>query len=110
MQLLDDAAMLNDPDRVPSTLPVPPPVMLVLLASDLVYELRNVEPLVDLIRRVLEPGGVCLMTDQDRVPSQVLREALPKAGLTFTAARAMAGQPGGQRFKGTLYRITKPGA
>src|SRR5438270_11756124 len=32
----------------------------VVLASDLLYELRNVEPLVALIRRILAPGGLCL--------------------------------------------------
>src|SRR4029077_10348288 len=41
----------------------------VVLASCLLYALRNVEPLVALIKKVLLPGGVCLLTDQDRVPS-----------------------------------------
>jgi predicted ATPase/class 3 adenylate cyclase/DNA-binding CsgD family transcriptional regulator len=36
IQLLDDAATLLEPGRPPSTLAVPPPLMLVLLASDLV--------------------------------------------------------------------------
>src|SRR5262245_34124678 len=31
----------------------------VILGADLVYEMRSVEPLVALIRRVLAPGGVC---------------------------------------------------
>jgi predicted nicotinamide N-methyase len=78
----------------------------VLLASDLVYELRNVEPLVGLIRTLLQPGGLCLLTDQDRVPAQALREALPAAGLSFTSKLMRAGEPGGRRVKGTLYRIT----
>lgn len=78
----------------------------VVLASDLLYEIRNVEPIVKLIARVLQPGGVCLLTDQDRVPSHVLREALPAAGLSFTTQVMRAGEPGGRRVKGTLYRIT----
>lgn len=78
----------------------------VVLASDLLYEIRNVEPIVKLIARVLQPGGVCLMTDQDRVPSHVLREALPTAGLSFTTQVMRAGEPGGRRVKGTLYRIS----
>src|SRR5207244_13232910 len=41
----------------------------VVLASDLIYELRNVAPLVALVRKLLLPDGVCLLTDQDRVPS-----------------------------------------
>jgi predicted nicotinamide N-methyase len=78
----------------------------ILLASDLIYEMRNVAPLVALIRRMLEPGGVCLLTDQDRVPSHVLRETLTAEGLPFTTKMMRAGEPNGRRLKGTLYRIT----
>ena len=80
----------------------------VLLASDLIYELRNVEPIVDFIKGVLAPGGLCLITDQDRVPSLALRETLEREGMTFTTQLMRAGEPGGRRVKGTLYRITKP--
>ena len=79
--------------------------MPVVLGSDLVYELRNVEPLVNLIRHVLHPQGVCLLTDQDRVPAHALREALTGHGLTFSAQAMKAGEPGGRRVRGTLYRI-----
>ncbi len=77
----------------------------VVLASDLIYELRNVEPLVGLIKKVLQPDGLCLMTDQDRVPSYSLREALGDSGFEFTTQVMHAGEPGGRRMKGTLYRI-----
>jgi predicted nicotinamide N-methyase len=79
----------------------------VVLASDLIYEGRNVEPLVQLIKRVLLPGGICLLTDQDRVPANVLRQALEGARLTFTTQVVRAGEPGGRRLKGTLYRIRR---
>ena len=82
--------------------------MPVLLASDLIYELRNVEPIVDFIKRVLAPGGLCLITDQDRVPSLALRDTLEREGMIFTTQLMRAGEPGGRRVKGTLYRITKP--
>jgi predicted nicotinamide N-methyase len=77
----------------------------VVLASDLVYELRNVEPLVRLIKKVLAPDGLCLMTDQDRVPSLAMREALADMGMPFTTQIVRAGEPGSRRYKGTLYRI-----
>jgi predicted nicotinamide N-methyase len=77
----------------------------VVLASDLLYELRSVPPVVAMIKQVLLPGGVCLLTDQDRVPSFTLRDALPEAGLTFTTQALKAGEPGGRRVRGTLYRI-----
>ncbi|HWG45307.1 MAG TPA: methyltransferase [Gemmataceae bacterium] len=80
----------------------------IILASDLIYEMRNVAPLVALIKKMLEPGGVCLVTDQDRVPSHVLRDTLTAEGLPFTTKTMRAGEPGGRRLKGTLYRITHP--
>jgi predicted nicotinamide N-methyase len=88
--------------RPPADLCVP-----VLLGSDLIYEARNVEPLVHLIRRVLAPEGVCLLADQDRIPSQLLRETLSQQGLAFAEKVMHAGKPGGRRLRGTLYRITR---
>jgi predicted nicotinamide N-methyase len=77
----------------------------VVIGSDLIFELRNVIPLVQLIKRLLAPGGVCWLTDQDRVPSNALRETLPQQGFEFTTQPMRAGKPGGQRVKGTLYKI-----
>ncbi|HEY7328854.1 MAG TPA: methyltransferase [Gemmataceae bacterium] len=79
----------------------------ILLASDLIYEMRNVAPLVALIKKMLEPDGVCLLTDQDRVPSHVLRDTLTAEGLPYTTKIMRAGEPGGRRLKGTLYRISR---
>ena len=79
----------------------------VLLASDLIYEVRNIAPLVALIQKVLHPDGVCLLTDQDRVPSHVLRDTLAAEGMPFTTQGMRAGEPGGRRVKGTLYRIRR---
>jgi predicted nicotinamide N-methyase len=86
----------------------PPPELKVplLLASDLIYENRNLLPLIHLIKHVLEPGGVCLLTDQDRKPMQLFRDSLTAEGLSWTAQLIRAGEPGGRRVKGTLYRIT----
>jgi predicted nicotinamide N-methyase len=99
--LSDFETMQLDWRRPPESLRVP-----VILASDLLYELRNVEPLVGLIKKALLPGGVCLLTDQDRVPSHLLRETLAAERLPFTTQVMHAGEPGGRRVRGTLYRIT----
>ncbi len=85
----------------PDTLRMP-----IILASDLIYEIRNVAPLVEFIKKVLQPGGVCLLTDQDRIPSQVLRDTLQMEGLPYTTQILRVGEPGGRRLKGTLYRIS----
>lgn len=78
-----------------------------ILASDLCYERRHVDPVTALVAQLLEPNGLCLMTDQDRPPSTYLREALSANGLQFTAEMMRAGEPGGNRYKGTLYRIRR---
>jgi len=77
----------------------------VILGADLTYETRNIDPLVKLIRTVLAPGGICLLTDQDRTPAPLLREALGYAGLRYEPKVTRAGEPGGYRVQGTLYRI-----
>jgi predicted nicotinamide N-methyase len=77
----------------------------ILFASDLIYELRNVDPVVSLIKKVLSPRGICLLTDQDRAPSHSLRETLWAEGLQYTTQSMRAGEPGGRRVKGMLYRI-----
>ncbi|HEY1380195.1 MAG TPA: methyltransferase [Gemmataceae bacterium] len=81
----------------------------VVLASDLTYEARHVEPLVALVAKVLKPGGLCLWTDQDRPPAAALKAELGRLGWPVETKVARAGEPGGQRYKGTLYRIRRPG-
>lgn len=80
----------------------------VLLASDLTYEARNIEPLVGLMKQVLVPDGICLWTDQDRPPAKLLREELDRLGWPIESKIVRAGVPGGDRYRGTLYRIVKP--
>ncbi len=102
----DDFELLQMDWRFPpDNLKVP-----LLLAADLIYEPRNVGPLVQLIKKLLAPTGVCLLTDQDRPPCHYFRETLAAEGLNFTMTLARAGEPGGRRFKGTLYTITLPSA
>jgi predicted nicotinamide N-methyase len=84
----------------PADLKVP-----VILGADLTYETRNIDPLVKFIRKVLLPGGICLLTDQNRTPAPLLRETLGYAGLKYDQELVRAGEPGGYRVQGTLYRI-----
>jgi predicted nicotinamide N-methyase len=99
----DDFGVLQlDWRHPPDALRVP-----VILASDLIYELRNVAPLVSFVKKVLLPGGVCLLTDQDRIPAHALRETLAAEGLAFATKVLRSGEPGGRRLKGTLYRISR---
>jgi ETFB lysine methyltransferase len=78
-----------------------------ILGSDLAFERRHVDGVVELLTKTLVPDGLCLLTDQDRPPAQYLREELKLAGLEFTTEMMRAGEPGGHRYKGTLYRIRR---
>ncbi len=88
----------------------PPPGLRVsvLLGSDLLYEPRMVEPVVEFVASVLAPGGVCLIADPDRISARPFKWLAQNAGLTVGAAFARAGEPGGERTKGSVYRITRP--
>jgi predicted nicotinamide N-methyase len=81
----------------------------VVIGSDLMYEERLVDPLVGLLQAVLAPGGTCLITDPDRTPARVFRWKLAEAGYDVTPQLIRAGEPGGGRTKGTLYRIRHVG-
>ena len=92
----------------PNQARVPPDKLQVpiILGSDLIYENRMAEPLAALIRRVLAPDGYCLMAAQDRPATPALLEALTALGMHYTSQPVRAGVPGGERYKGNLFRIT----
>ena len=81
----------------------------VVIGSDLMYEERLVGALVNVLDAVLAPGGVCLIADPDRLPARVFRWKLEEAGYDVTPDFARAGEPGGERTKGTIYRIRRAG-
>ena len=77
----------------------------IIIGADLSYELRNIDPLLALIKKMLLPGGVCLLTDPDRKTAPTLRERLAAEGMVYSTHFMRTGVPGGERTKGTLYRI-----
>jgi len=77
----------------------------IVIGSDLMYEERLVEPLVDLLHAVLSPEGTAYITDPDRQPARAFRRSLGEAGFDVATSFIRAGEPGGDRVKGTLYRI-----
>ena len=72
----------------------------VVLGSDLIYEDRLVNPLIDFLDAVLDPAGVCLITDPDRLASRRFRWTLGEAGFDVDPSPLTVGEA-----KGTLYRI-----
>jgi predicted nicotinamide N-methyase len=89
----------------------PPPDLSVpvVLGSDVSYEMRNVDPLVNVLSRVVEPGGVILITDQNRPPAARLVEAMTDRGWKVGKRAMRAANPGQPRAEGTLYEFTHPG-
>ena len=89
--------------RVPPDFQVP-----LILAADVIYEERNIEPLIQFIQSVLAPGGTCLLSDPDRSTRGGFRYALKRSPLSFSAQSAQAPGPENRLVQGTVYRITQP--
>jgi predicted nicotinamide N-methyase len=71
----------------------------VLLAADVAYDRGLFESLAVLVRRLLAPGGLCLMANGDRVQVPALGKALTEQGLAVAETRDDSGRM-------SLYRIT----
>jgi predicted nicotinamide N-methyase len=55
----------------------------VILAADVIYEQRFVEPLADFLDRALEPGGVALLAEPNRLIAVPFFEALTARGFHY---------------------------
>jgi len=77
-----------------------------ILAADVIYEERNISPLIQFIRAGLAPEGVCLLSDPDRSTRGGFRHALKKSDLSFSTQTAEAPGPENRTVKGSVYRIT----
>lgn len=75
-----------------------------LLGADLLYDVALVAPLAALIRQMLEPGGLCLLANGDRVAVQALEPALRAEGLKFTGEERILMREG-REAGGSLHRI-----
>lgn len=76
-----------------------------LLAADVIYEERNIAPLISFIQTVLEPGGICLLSDSDRSTRGGFRYALKQAQLKFTRQRVSVEGSESREVIGSVYRI-----
>ena len=91
---------------LPLDLRAPPDLKFpVIIGSDVMYEERMVEPVASFIQAVLAPGGTALITDPDRNSSRSFRWRCGEVGLEVETSFVRAGEPGGERTKGTLYRL-----
>ncbi len=80
----------------------------VILGADLTYECIKHEALLNVIRQMLAPGGVALLTDPDRPSHLAFRDTLRESDFRWSMEFIRAGEPGGLRYKGTLYWLELP--
>ena len=86
---------------------VPPDFQVdLLLASDVIYEERNIEPLIRLMQVVLKPGGRCLLMDPNRPWQKLFRRALKQASLPFKATKMLHPRAENPPVDTTLFEIT----
>ncbi len=96
----------DDFERMPMDWRVPPELKVpVILAADVIYEERNVAPLIAFVQAVLAPGGVCLLSDPDRSTKGGFRFALKQAGMSFARQAVSAPGPEGRVVEGSVYWI-----
>ena len=63
----------------------------VILAADVLYEQRDVEPILDVFERVLQPGGWILLADQDRPPANRALKMATERGWEITTTSSKGG-------------------
>jgi 2-polyprenyl-3-methyl-5-hydroxy-6-metoxy-1,4-benzoquinol methylase len=78
-----------------------------ILGADLLYEPQMIEPVVAFLAHALTPAGQAWIADPDRVSSRPFAHHCRQAGLVVTSEFARAGEPGGERTKGTIYRVRR---
>ena len=76
------------------------------MAAELVEACKQIEDDAKNIHMVLAPDGICLIADPDRLSARPFRGICESLGLNVENRFARAGEPGGERTKGTIYRIT----
>ncbi len=65
----------------------------VILAADVLYEERDIEPVLDVFTRVLAPGGVLLLAEPGRRPSTLAVERARERGWTIESTTLEADWP-----------------
>lgn len=79
----------------------------VIIGSDVVYEERNIEPLVALFKKVLAPGGVAMLADQNRPHADLLTSTLRREGFVSLTKDCIAMPEQGYDVAGRLYWVRR---
>jgi predicted nicotinamide N-methyase len=74
----------RDPD--PALLDGQPGGFPVVLAADVLYERRDIQPLLDLFGRIVAPDGLLWLAEPGRPPASIFLETASRQGWTFTTS------------------------
>jgi len=58
----------------------------VVLAADVLYERRDIQPLLDLFDRIVAPEGLLWLAEPGRPPASIFLEAASRQGWSFTSS------------------------
>jgi predicted nicotinamide N-methyase len=76
-----------------------------LLAADVLYEVRNHSPIVELIAASLAPGGAAMICDPDRQVARGFVGLLADSGMTYERIPVSTDQVNNRTVSGMIYRI-----
>jgi SAM-dependent methyltransferase len=79
-----------------------------VLASDVLYERRNVEPVGRWLRAALAPGGTALVADTNRGSAEGFADAAGALGLCVNRVPRELTGPHGLLIRGAIYRLGRP--
>jgi predicted nicotinamide N-methyase len=78
-----------------------------IIVSDLIYERRNVEPLVSLLERMLAKNGIALVSDQGRPYQENFLALLRVKGFQWTTVQKKLVNPEGKEITGFIFTISR---
>ncbi len=79
-----------------------------IVAADVLYEARNLEPVARFVARHLEPGGLALVADAKRTTADAFEAVARAAGLAVTVdAVGAAVGAAATRIQGRVFRLVR---
>ncbi len=85
----------------------PPETYALILGADLLYERKLIPLVAHVLDRMLAPGGVALLTDPGRSPSEGFESEAKKKGLTVTIHPRESQTQQFGRVRGKVFRVAR---
>ena len=103
-----NAVTLAGTEIIDFRVPLPEPAYDLVLASDLLYEKRNCEPVAHWIASALRPEGLAMLSDPYRTAAESFADHARDAGLTLRMERVESRAPAGLHHRGRIWYVTRP--